>query len=210
MNRVRRPGLAALLALAALGSGAAGAQQVFRITGPDGRVTFSDQPPVSGQAKPAPSVSMPAEGGTGAALPFDLRNAASRYPVTLYTGPECGPCGTAKAFLASRGIPYIERTVNTDEDAEALKRISGANRLPVVTIGGQRVTGFVELEWAQYLDAAGYPKTSQLPSSYRAPPPAPLVAAQRPAAPAAAAAAPAAPAAAPRLDTPPAIHARAP
>ena len=59
----------------------------------------------------------------------------------------------------------------------------------------------LEVEWGQFLDAAGYPKTSQLPPGYRAAPPVPLVAVQAPAprpapataAPAPAAAAPAAP-----------------
>ena len=40
--------------------------------------------------------------------------------------------------------------------------------------GGQQLKGYSDLEWKQYLDAAGYPKSSQLPSGYRNPPAAPL------------------------------------
>ena len=36
------------------------------------------------------------------------------------------------------------------------------------------------MEWSQYLDAAGYPRTSQLPASFRNPEPRPLVAATQP------------------------------
>ncbi|MDB5751039.1 MAG: glutaredoxin, partial [Ramlibacter sp.] len=114
----------------------------------------------------------------GPALSFELRTVASRFPVTLYTGNDCGPCGSGRAFLQSRGIPFMERTVASNDDIEALKRISGAARLPFLTIGGQQINGYSEPEWAQYLDAAGYPRASRLPSGYRNPAPAPLVAVQ--------------------------------
>jgi hypothetical protein len=78
-------------------------------------------------------------------------------------------------------VPFTERTVNTAEDNEALQRISGENSLPFLTIGGQKIKGFSDTEWTQFLDAAGYPSTSKLPANYRSPPAAPLVAVQRPA-----------------------------
>lgn len=181
------------------------AQQVYRIVGPDGKVTFSDKPPEDNKAAAKP-VTPAAAGGSssgGAALPFELRNAATKYPVTLYTGNNCTPCGTGRAFLSSRGIPFSERTVTTNEDIEALTRLSGAAGLPFLTIGGQQLKGFSEAEWGQFLDAAGYPKTSQLPAGYRGAPAAPLVAVQAPAArPAPAAPAPAPTAAAPAAPAP--------
>jgi glutaredoxin len=180
---VRRILLATLCAAAAAASVGVGAQQVYRIVGPDGRVTFSDRPPAQNAAKaaPAPSVAMPGGGAGGAALPFELRSVASRFPVTLYSSADCGPCASGRAFLSSRGIPFSERTVASNDDIDALKRISGAARLPFLTIGGQQINGYSEPEWAQFLDAAGYPRTSRLPSGYRNPPPAPLVAVQQPA-----------------------------
>jgi glutaredoxin len=191
--------LAAALALAALAC-SAGAQQVYRIVGADGKVTFSDQPPADSKAKAVPTASA---GGSGAAgLPFELRQVASKYPVTLYTGPECVPCGSGRAYLSSRGVPFTEKTVSTNEDIQALQRLSGAATLPLLTIGGQQLNGYSEPEWTQFLNAAGYPGSSQLPASYRPPAATPLVAAAapRPAAPTAPSAqqvpTPAAPAAA--------------
>jgi hypothetical protein len=73
--------------------------------------------------------------------------------------------------------------------------------LPVVTIGGQRITGYSETEWSEYLNAAGYPRTSQLPGSYRQPAATPLVAAVSPRS-APAPAAPAAPSPAPTAAQP--------
>ncbi|CAN5728383.1 hypothetical protein BH11PSE7_BH11PSE7_04680 [soil metagenome] len=169
----------ALLVLACTGLHA----QVFRIVGPDGRVTYSDKAPVEG-AKGASTGTVASAADASVSLPFALRQVVNRYPVTLYTGPACGPCGTGRALLTSRGIPFSERTVSTNEDNAALQRLSGDNALPFITIGGQQIKGFSDVEWSQFLDAAGYPKTSQLPASYRNVPAAPLVAAQKPAAPA--------------------------
>ncbi|MBC7435285.1 MAG: glutaredoxin family protein [Bdellovibrionales bacterium] len=159
--------------------------QVYRIVGPDGRITYSDKAPVEG-AKGSSAGTVAAATDTSASLPFALRQVVNRYPVTLYTSAGCGPCGTGRALLTSRGVPFSERSVSTNEDNAALQRLSGDNALPFLTIGGQQIKGFSDVEWSQFLDAAGYPKSSQLPASYRQPPAAPLVAAQKPAAPAAA------------------------
>ncbi len=195
-----KPSLAklALMAVAAFALQSATAQTVYRIVGADGKVTFSDKPPVTRDDKTT------ATGRGGKALdignsplPYELSQAVGRFPVTLYTASNCGPCGPARTLLSGRGIPFSERTISTNEDVEALMRISGENSLPFLTIGGQKIKGFSDAEWTQYLDAAGYPSSSKLPSNYRSPAAAPLVAIQKPeivAPPARTAAAPAAPA----------------
>ena len=155
--------------------------QVYRIVGPDGRVTFSDRPPNDPGPRTQPGSAAAGMGtaSSGPALPFELRNVVSRYPVTLYTGANCAPCGSGRNYLVGRGIPHSERSVTSAEDIEALQRLSGGASLPFLTIGGQQLRGFSEVEWSQFLDAAGYPRSSQLPGGYRNPPPAPLVAAQK-------------------------------
>ena len=184
----RRAGFAALGMLMVLTAISIHAQTVYRVVGADGRVTFSDKPPVSGD-KTSDKVTATDRTGrnldlSGTALPFELRQIASRYPVTLYSASNCGPCASGRSFLSARGIPFAERTVNTPEDAEALARIGGEASLPLLTVGGQKIKGYSDAEWAQYLDAAGYPSASKLPTNYRNSPPAPLVAVQRPATPA--------------------------
>lgn len=166
-----------LMALACVG---AQAQSVYRIVGPDGKVTFSDRPPAEASAPPARSTAAPTASPAAAngALPYELRQVANRYPVTIYTGSDCAPCVSVRNLLTSRGVPYTERTVASNEDIAALQRLSGSTSLPFGTIGGQQLVGFSDAEWIQYLDAAGYPKQSQLPSNYRQPAPTPLVAAK--------------------------------
>jgi glutaredoxin len=180
-----RHALAMVAVAALLASGMAAAQTVYRIVGPDGRVTFSDQPPPAGapmKAAPAATV-RPGGGGGSAPLPYALQQVVNRFPVTLYSGTDCAPCASARSLLTSRGVPFTERTVSSNEDIGALQRLSGDSTLPFGTIGGQQLRGFSDVEWTQFLDAAGYPKTSQLPAGYRAAAPTPLVAASTVAAP---------------------------
>lgn len=168
-----------ILALGALLAGAtaaANAQQVFRIVGPDGKVTFSDKPPAETSAKVTMGSSASGAGVASSSLPFELRQVAQKYPVTLYTGDNCGPCQSARSMLINRGVPFAEKSVMTPEDSQALQRLSGENSLPFATIGGQQLKGYSDAEWTQFLNAAGYPASSVLSSSYRQPAATPLVA----------------------------------
>lgn len=157
------------------------AQTVYRIIGPDGKVTFSDKPPVNAeQGKISTTGTGAVAAASNTALPFELRQVASKYPVTLYSAPDCGPCASGRSLLSSRGVPFSERSVTTNEDIAALQRLAGESSLPYLTIGGQRLKGFSDQEWTQYLDAAGYPKTSVLPSGCKPEAAAPLVSLQKP------------------------------
>jgi len=164
---------AAMLALLA---SLASAQAIYRIVGPDGRVTFSDRPPVGNEKATALGAGgRSVDDGVGSGeLSFELRQLMSRYPVTLYTGDGCEPCTAGRSMLSARGVPFSERTVRTNSDIEALQRLSGAASVPILTIGGQTIKGYSSTEWSQYLDAAGYPASSRLPAGYRNPPAAPL------------------------------------
>ncbi len=178
------PTLNSFLAAAALVASAAfvlalpvHAQQVYRIVGADGKITFSDKPPADSNAKVTSGSGGGSGGATGASqLPFELRQIVSKYPVTLYTGENCSPCVSARSMLTSRGVPFTEKTVKTSEDSQALQRISGESSLPFATIGSQQLKGFSDSEWTQFLNAAGYPASSVLPASYRQAAATPLVA----------------------------------
>lgn len=167
--------LAAASLLLALTVSLVQAQGIYRIVGPDGRVTFSDKPPVAGDKATSLGADGRSEAQASSELPYELRQLARRYPVTLYSGENCAPCDSGRTLLNSRGIPFTERSVTTPQDADALQKFNGDASIPVLTIGGQRLKGFLAADWSQYLDAAGYPKTSQLPANYRNPAPTPLV-----------------------------------
>ena len=179
---VARLAALAVCATGALLATAAQAQQVHRIVGPDGKVTFSDRAPEDKKAQS--TVLSTASGGAASnpALPTELRQIASRFPVTLYTGESCSPCQQARQLLVQRGVPFTERSVNTNDDLDALRRLSGESALPFGTIGRQQLKGFSDAEWTQYLDAAGYPAQSRLPRGYTQPAATPLAPTKAPAA----------------------------
>ncbi len=159
-----------------MASGQAEAQGVYRIVGADGRVTYSDQPPANNaEAASVGNATANAGSSATATLPLALRQVVNRYPVTLYSGKDCAPCDAGRNLLSGRGIPFSEKTVASNEDIEAFKRLSGDQSLPLLSIGSQRLKGFSDGEWTQYLNAAGYPQQSSLPSSYRRPAASPLV-----------------------------------
>lgn len=201
------------LLLLAFAAAAASAQQVYRQVDKNGKVIFSDQPPAADARPAAPRAgAAPNDSGGAAALPYELQQVVQRYPVTLYTGDNCAPCDTGRSLLTTRGVPFAERQVKTNEDGDALQRLSGQNSLPLLTIGSQQLKGFSDGEWSQYLDAAGYPKSIRLPAGYRNAPPQPMVALRPapvsapPATQAAPPAAPVAPAAGPTPSNPAGIR----
>ncbi len=150
----------------------ASAQAVYRIVGPDGKVTYSDRPPPDAKSTVTPAKQVKAgdnsnNASSGAALPFALQQVVNKYPATLYTTKECDPCGLGRALLTQRGIPFTEKTINTREDQTAFKRISADQSLPLLVLGGQQIKGYSETDWHSYLDAANYPKQSALPRGYQ-------------------------------------------
>ncbi len=160
-------------------AGLSGAQGIYKIVGPDGKVTFSDKPPASGSANATINNTGTNSNASGGELPFELRQVIAKYPVTLYSTTQCAPCDTGRALLKSRGVPFSEKTISTAEDHEALLRLAGEANLPFITIGGQKIKGLSDSEWTKFLDAAGYPKSSMLPKSYRYPAATPLVVVQK-------------------------------
>ena len=150
-------------------------QAQYKVTGPDGKVTYTDRPPISTDSK-VTSINA-RSGASEVSLPLDLRRAVSRYPVTLFVaGAGCEPCDSGRQFLRQRGIPFSERQVQTPEDNEALERLSGGRDAPTLSIGTQILRGLSPEIWGSYLDAAGYPRESQLPANYQYPAAAPVVA----------------------------------
>lgn len=100
-------------------------------------------------------------------LPYATQRAAQQFPVTLYTGKDCGQlCNDCRTYLQKRGIPYTEKIVTTPEMLSELKRVANASSIPVLMVGRSALNGFKENEWKIQLDAAGYPNNG-LPKTYR-------------------------------------------
>ena len=143
------------------------AQAQYKVIGADGKVTYTDRAPSTTEGK---VTSLNARPGVvvDVALPIELRQAASRYPVTLYVSVgACEPCDSARQLLRQRGVPYTEKQIVSAEDSDALDRLTGGRDVPTLSIGSQTLRGLAPEVWASYLDAAAYPRESRLPSSYQ-------------------------------------------
>lgn len=145
---------------------------LYKVVGPDGRVTYTDRPPTD---RPAISIKTNGSSVSTEGLPFELQRVVSRYPVTLLTAPKCPPCDAARQLLSSRGVPFVEKTVESPEDIKALQQQENTQQLPVGKIGTKQLIGFAQADWGSYLDAAGYPAKSVLPVNYRQAAATPLV-----------------------------------
>lgn len=162
------------MAIAMLACTMSAQAQVYKWVGPDGKIQYGDTPPPASATKSTPqavtpSSSLAAPGGP--ALPYELAEAARKNPVTFYTSSNCSPCDNARTMLTSRGVPFREKTVRTNEDVDHLREVSGDTQLPVLIVGNRKHQGYTASEWTESLTAAGYPTSSKLPNSYRNPPP---------------------------------------
>jgi len=145
------PPMVAVVFCIALGvTATAGAQTVYKSVGPDGKVVYSDSPPVDGKNArklkfdklPASPLPAPAR----ASVDQLKRSSSTAVPVTtavvLYSASWCGYCKAAKAYLGARGIAYREIDVDTESGQAAYAQAGGGNGIPLLVAGGQRVQGF--------------------------------------------------------------------
>jgi glutaredoxin len=153
----------------------------YKSIGTDGRVTYSDQPPPP-SSRVVTTKKLNDTTPTVTPLPFGLEQAASKYPVTIYTGERCAPCEDARAYLRNRGVPFSEKTVTSDDDIALFKQQSPDGVAPVVVVGSRRAVGFSQATLSALLDTAGYPATNILPGDYQNPLPIPLSPSTKPAA----------------------------
>lgn len=153
----------ALLFAILLGAACAASAQLYRWTDQNGRVHITDTPPppgAKGVQRRAASV-----GGTAAGenLPYAVQAASKNFPVTLYTAPDCEPCGAARKLLNARGVPFQEVSVVDGPQTEELKKVAGSLSVPTVKVGINVQKGFEESAYHALLDDAGYPRTGILP-----------------------------------------------
>jgi glutaredoxin len=137
-------------------------QTLYRYLDPTGRIVYSDQPPPP-SAKQVEPKRLPQNVIETDPVPFAAREAAEKYPVTLYTF-DCEVCKQAEALLAKRGIPFKSVIVSEEAGHAKLMALTGQQSAPVLQVGDKQVmTGFNATRWNQMLDDAGYPKTPPPP-----------------------------------------------
>ena len=140
----------------------------YKWQGSDGGIVYSDLPPPPGVRLITDKNGQPPREAPAATLPYALKSVSDKYPVVLYSIPDCPPCTSARQLLGERGVPFSERSVISTADVDAFKALGfDQTSMPGLSVGNDRTTGFESGAWNRMLDAAGYPKTSQLPLAYR-------------------------------------------
>ncbi len=143
---------------------AAAYAQLYRWIDQNGKVHYSDTPP------PASARNVERKKLSGSVIdtsqmPYEEQMAARNFPITLYTSPSCKEgCDQARTLLNKRGLPFKEVSVFDQETNDLLKKVSGGNQIPVLTVGQQVQKGFEAAGFNLLLDSAGYPKTGFRPA----------------------------------------------
>jgi glutaredoxin len=162
---VRNITLSILMLVTALSAQA----ELYKWTDKSGGVHYADQPP-AGEVK---NLERKKIGGNviEGQDNFALKEAARKFPATLYAS-DCGePCIKARELLTKRGIPFIQKNPETSaEDSIALKKLVGGLEVPTLMLGQTTpLKGWLESSWNASLDAAGYPSSNtKAPSTEKA------------------------------------------
>lgn len=145
--------------------------QMYKWVGANGKIVYSDTPPPANAKKLASKSMETSSSLSSVKLPPELQAAVSKNPVIFYSTGNCDACNAGRTMLKQNGIPFIEKTVKTNEDIDRLKQISGDSQLPLIFVNKSKFLGFDATEWRAALTAGGYPETSILPKEYRYPEP---------------------------------------
>jgi glutaredoxin len=74
-------------------------------------------------------------------------------PVTLYVVPNCPLCASARAWLASRRITFVERDVQRDFGAlRAMYRLTRQNLVPVFARGTRALVRPTDEQLEEFLN----------------------------------------------------------
>ena len=111
---------------------------LFRWTDYRGQINYGDRPPLDAQNVLRIDLLTIGE-HTQSLLPYQVRRAASNFPVMLFTPRTARRAAPRVSFLNKRGVPFAERTIESGDDAMELKRLTGAEGVPVVHAGSAAV-----------------------------------------------------------------------
>lgn len=123
-----------------LSANAAGAE-IHKWRDADGKLHFGDQPPANADSQRVevkPNVYTAQQSSSEQGSP----TIPSKPSVTLYSTTWCGYCRKARDFFRANNIPFKEYDVETSRKGKADYARFGANGVPVILVGNQRLQGF--------------------------------------------------------------------
>ena len=138
----------------------ASAAELYRWVDNKGNVEWRDTPPPPSAASKKVEVRKMGDNVISTSeVPYSTQRAMKNHPVTFWASPDCGnPCATARAHLNRRGTPFAEKSPL--DNIEAFKNLSGGLEVPYLQVGTIQVKGYLDSEYDNTLDAAGYPRSA--------------------------------------------------
>jgi glutaredoxin len=152
-----RINLLLVTALMAIGIPAAQADTLYKWVDSQGHISYHDQPPPEGAGYRVEEKVL----GTGNKHKEDdkLAKVVEKYPIILYSVPDCDSCDLARLYLEKRKVPFTEQNLNTNPELQqTLKKKIGSLSAPTIMIGEKVMKGYVESVLEGELDGVGYPK----------------------------------------------------
>jgi glutaredoxin len=140
-------------------AGLACAQTLYKSIGTDGRVVYSDKPPLDGKlaktmkAEDLPNTALPAgyeaelqrlrqnlnlNGNKSAPAPLAVASGSN----VLFTAVWCGYCRQAKAYLANKGVQYEAIDIDTPSGKSTFAATGGSGGIPLLVANGKQIRGF--------------------------------------------------------------------
>lgn len=153
------------------------AGELYRWMDAQGKVHYGDMPPP--EAVQLETIKLPPATAHTEYLPYETRVAQQHFPVILYVAENCAEyCDQARNLLNERGIPFSEKMLQTQEELDAFKALSGSGSVPTLGVGKTFLKGFLAEQWHNELNIAGYPKTAPYRPPVTLPVPAPAEASE--------------------------------
>ena len=124
--------------------------EIYKVTGADGKVSYTDKAPQSATAK-AEKLKIQVYSGTPSVSSYN----GSVKKVTMLSAQWCGVCKRAKAYMNSHKIAFEEWDIDQSEYARAKMNELGAKGVPVILVGKQKMVGFSAEELESMIKNAG-------------------------------------------------------
>lgn len=112
----------------------------YKYTDEDGRVYFTDRPPVDAHTE---QITIRVQSWDGEATVTEHTQAGDRTEtITIYTADWCRICHRAKDYMKEKGYPFRERDIEKSRSAKLEFDRLGGKGVPVILVGDKRMNGF--------------------------------------------------------------------
>lgn len=120
--------------------------QIYKWTDPAGKTVYGDKPPDEKKAQEIriQSYDQPVEVKDWSKV-LRARSAsgpAASSGVTMFSTSWCGYCKQARAYFASKGIPYTDIDVEKSDDGRRRYKELGGGGVPIILVGNRMMQGF--------------------------------------------------------------------